>query len=99
MKLNKLQRRALAIWLGEKIPRLSQDHSVVYSFDSFCDGDILEWRIIYPFGMAGKIWNNLDKIYVTGYSQGEIGKAAYNRQQKIIEKWNEEILTLLAMYA
>ena len=99
MKLNKLQRQALAFWLGEKIPSIFKDHSVVYSFNSFCDGDIHEWRIIYPFGFAGKIWNSNDTIYVTGASHGEIGKRNYDKQQIIVDKWNEELIELLAMYA
>lgn len=99
MKLNKNQRTALAIWLGSKVPRLATDHSVISRFDEFCDEKIMEWRIIYVFGFAGKIWNVLDHIYITGYSYGEIGKKSYEKQQKLIEEWNKEIEELLAMYA
>lgn len=99
MKLNQQQRYALAMWLGGKIEYLSQDSSVVCSFDEFCDGDIPEWRIICKFGLAGKIWNNCGRIYVSGYSQFEIGKRAYMDQQEIIEKWNNELILLLSTYS
>jgi hypothetical protein len=98
MKLNKKQRYALLIWLGSKMPELHKDHSVIASFDEFCDGEIPEWRIIYKFGMAGKIWNVLDKIYITGYSHGELSKRQYLKQQEIIDQWNQEIVDLLAMW-
>jgi len=99
MKLNQNQRIALAVWLGSKIPNLYSDHSFITRFDEFCDGNISDWRIIYNFGMAGKIWNILDKIYITGYSKGEIGQNAYQKQQKIIDEWNKEIVELLTMYS
>jgi len=91
-------------WLGSKMTAIYTDHSVISSFDDFChensDDKItkIEWRIIYRFGFAGKLWNT-NEIYVTGASSDEIGKAAYNRQQKIIEQWNEELKKLLATYA
>ncbi len=98
MKLDKHQRVALAIWLGEKVPGLSRDHSVVSGFDEFCDGEITEWRVIYTFGLAGKIWNVHDKIYISGHSQYEIGKREYNQQQELINKWNSELEELMAIY-
>lgn len=98
MKLNQYQRVALAMWLGEKLPRLAHDSSVVCGFDEFCDGEVHEWRVIYTFGMAGKIWNVHDKIYVTGYSRYEIGKKDFEKQQLIITTWNREIEELMAIY-
>ena len=98
MKLNKLQRYALAIWLGEKVKKLWIDSSVVTKFDEFCDGEISEWRIISTFGLSGKIWNVLDRIYITGYSHGEISRYAYDEQQGIISRWDDEIRLLLSTY-
>ena len=99
MKLNKQQKYALMIWLGEKVSGLFTDASVVSGMDEFAKGEIREWRIIYVFGLAGKIWNIGDLIYLTGYSEHEIGKRAHESQQKIIEKWNEELLKLIALYS
>lgn len=98
MKLNKEQRIALAMWLGSKVRNIFDDHSVVTGFENFCDGEYTEWRVIYTFGMAGKIWNYDDRIYVTGYSSGEIGTRAYNKQQETIDAWNKEIEKLLVMF-
>ena len=98
MKLNKLQRYALAIWLGEKVKKLWIDSSVVTQFDEFCDGDVSEWRIISTFGLSGKIWNVLDSIYITGYSHGEISCDAYDEQLDITMRWNDEIRLLLSTY-
>lgn len=98
MKLNKKQRYALALWLGSKTKFAHDTHSIVASFDEFCDGEIPEWRIMHQFGMAGKLWNVHDRIYVTGYSQGEIGKAQYNKQQEVIDKMNQELAVILSMW-
>ena len=101
MKLNKLQRYALVAWLGSKIAGIHKDHTVIYDVDNFCrgDGEMSEWRIISTFGMAGKIWNVYDKIYVTGYSIGEVSQKAYHKQQKLIKQWNKELKELIAIYA
>lgn len=98
MKLDKKQRYALLIWLGEKVHGLFKDYSVISDFDEFCDGEITEWRVIYTFGMAGKIWNVHEKIYITGYSQYEIGKREYKKQQELIDKWNKELEELMVTY-
>lgn len=103
MKLKKHQRQALLLWLGSKLSgdqfRSGSFHEVVLNFDEFCDGNIPEWRIIWTFGFAGKIWNTPNHIYITGYSPGELGKRAYEKQQKVIEQWNEELRVLLQEYA
>lgn len=98
MKLNRHQKFALAMWLGSKLSTLWRDHSVVSTFNEFCKGNILEWRVIYLFGMAGKIWNVGDKIYITGNCEHEVGTKRYNEQQIIIGDWNKEIVKLLEMY-
>ncbi len=99
MILNQKQRMALLMWLGSKVPQLIKDASVLYGYEDFCDEKIPEWRIIYTFGLAGKIWNVVDRIYVTGYSQSEMGKQAYKKQQKTIESWNKEIEEIMAIYS
>lgn len=99
MKLNKEQRYALAMWLGSKVPKIETDHSVIADFDEFCDEKISEWRIIYNFGLAGKIWNVSNELYVTGYSHGELSKKQYEKQQKTIEEWNKDLILLMDFYA
>jgi len=99
MKLNQLQRYALWGFLVSHLPNLIREHSVVYDFDKFCDGEYTEWRVMSCFGMAGKIWNVNDRIYITGYSPYEMPKKYYKGQQLIIEKWDKEIAELLATYA
>lgn len=103
MQLKAHQKYALLLWLGSK---LSGDqfnpgsfHEIIHNFDEFCNGNIREWRIIWNFGFAGKLWNNHEDIYVTGYSPGELSKSSYAKQQKIIEQWNAELRLLLQEYA
>lgn len=100
MKLNQKQRYALFGWLCQNINRF-MDMQTVYDFDRFCDGEMSEWRVINGFGMAGKLWNNCGKIYITGYSPVEIGgheSKAWKDQQEKIDKWNEEINELIGIY-
>lgn len=96
MKLNKRQRLALAFWLGGKIPSMFRDHTVISDFDAFCDGEISEWRVMYNWGMAGKLWSSLDKLYVTGMSPHELDKKAYKRQQEVVERYNKELEVLMS---
>lgn len=100
MKLNQIQRYALMAWLVKSFPEISEDYSVLYSFDEFCDGEIREWRIISKYGMAGKIWNNDDRIYISGHSGGELdgfeGKI-YKAQQKEINALNVELKELMGI--
>jgi hypothetical protein len=98
MKLNQNQKIALALWLGEKVTGLWRNTGIVSEYDDFCNGDprYVEWRIIHPFGMAGKIWNVYNEIYVTGWSSCEMDKKEYKKHAKVIDKWNEEIRELLA---
>ena len=99
MKLNQEQKYALALWLGEKVKGLWRNVGIIREYDKFCNEDpqYYEWRIIHNFGMAGKIWNVQDAIYITGKSPNELScsKPEYKYQQEIVEKWNEEIKTIL----
>ena len=101
MKLNQLQRYALLDWLSKNIVNFVS-MQILYDFDRFCDGEITEWRVIPTFGLAGKLWNNCDRIYITGYSHGELdgpdGKT-YKKQQERIDKWNEELAELIGIYS
>jgi len=98
MKLKKIQRYALLGWLCENVPHF-MDISIIYDWDKFCDGKIPEWRVISNFGMAGKLWNNCGRIYISGYSPCELDKKGYAKQQEKIDKWNEAIAELLAIYS
>jgi len=99
MKLNPQQRYALWGNLVLMLPAIINDHSIVSRFDDFCDEQIKEWRIIYRYGFAGKIWNYDDRLYITGYSPHELSKKSFIKQQKEIDKWNDEIKYLLAIYS
>jgi len=102
MKLNQNQKFALAMWLGEKVKGLWNNIGIVQEYDDFCNEDprYYEWRIIHNFGMAGKIWNVNDAIYVTGYSPCEFpsvrDKKEQKKHQKEVDQWNKEIAQLLA---
>jgi hypothetical protein len=99
MVLNHHQRIALALWLGEH--SFGPDSQLISMFDEFCDGKIREWRVIPEFGFAGKIWNNDDRIYVSGYSGGELGgfeSEAYKTQQEKVDKINEDLANLMRLW-
>ena len=101
MKLNQIQRYALLGWLCENIKGFLH-LGVVYEYDKFCDEEITEWRVISDFGIAGKLWNNCDSIYITGYSPCEIGgheSKAWKKQQEKIDKWNAEIVEIIGVYS
>lgn len=88
MELNQHQKTALLLLLGNLgIPL----HEVVFGIDSFCKGQIREWRIIGIFGMAGKLWNSAGKIYITGYSRSELNAEAFETQEIQIEQINKII--------
>jgi hypothetical protein len=38
------------------------------------DDEIKEARIIYRYGVAGKIWNNSGRIYITGRNDSELAQ-------------------------
>lgn len=99
MILNKNQKYALLLWMGHRIGAISTDSVIVTGYDEFCNEEIREWRVVYNWGFAGKIWNVDDEIYVTGASPHELDKKAYKEQQKIIERWNAEIRTLLIHFS
>ena len=102
MKLNQNQKYALALWLGEKVKGLWRNTSIIQEYDDFCNEDpqYSEWRIIHNFGLAGKIWNADNEIYVTGYSPCEFlgirEKREQKKHQKELDQWNKEIAQLLA---
>ena len=88
MELNQHQKTALLLLLGNYGVPL---HEVVFGIDSFCKGQIREWRIIGIFGMAGKLWNSAGKIYITGYSRNELGAKAFETQEIKIDELNKTI--------
>jgi len=62
------------------------------------DGEIKEARIISRYGMAGKLWNNNDKIYITGYNESEQQPKLYKIQCSEIESANRNIAAIIEMY-
>ena len=98
MILNKYQQVALLLWMGNNDIGIN-DPSVVVGFERFANEETKEWRIIGKFGIAGKLWNNDDRIYVSGYSNGEIGDAKYKEQQIKIDNMNVELGKLINMWA
>lgn len=101
MKLNKEQKIALAMWLGEKVKGLWNNIGIVSEYDDFCNENerYVEWRIIHNFGMAGKIWNTIDSIYVTGYSPCEMEAKRYKKHLEEVNQWNKEIQELLTNFS
>ena len=97
-KLEQNQRYALFGWLIKNWPRLADDMSFLCRFDEFCDGKISEWRIIYAFGLAGKIWFNCGRIHISGHSAGEMDGFKgeyYLKEQEEIKALNKELELLL----
>jgi hypothetical protein len=65
------------------------------------DGLIEEAQIISLYGMAGKLWNNNGRIYITGHNDAglaQIGKEAARIERTQIEEANSEIATIIEMY-
>ena len=93
MILNTKQEKALIEWATQhsKLDPRSLTHDV----HRLAIGEVRELRIISEFGMAGKLWNNNGKIYVSGYYPSEISKNEYNKQRKRIDKLNAELLELM----
>jgi hypothetical protein len=98
MKLNEYQKRALLIWLGNNEVKHSYA-DVVGNFDNFANGEIIEWRIMSQFGMAGKIWNNDDRIYVSGWSRSEVSEEHFKETNKVVDKMNEELAELVEKWS
>ena len=94
MKLNEYQKRALLIWLGNNEIKHSYV-DVIGNFDKFANGEIKEWRIMSQFGMSGKIWNNNDRIYVSGWSRSEVSKKNFEKTNEVVDKMNEELADLV----
>jgi hypothetical protein len=65
------------------------------------DGEIKEARIIYRFGMAGKIWNSGDRIYITGRNETELGQIHFGlaeRERVEIQSANNNIAAIIEDY-
>jgi len=94
MRLTENQERVLLVWLGRnsqsRIEQLAGPE-----FDRFCSMETEEWRIIDEFGMAGKLWNTYEELYVTGWTESEIGKEEFEKQEKRIKEMNKELELIL----
>ena len=97
MKLNQRQRYALLDFLVKTFPNFF-DMQIAYDFDRFCDGEIREWRVISRYGMAGKLWNNCDRIYISGYSRCEVSEEQFKKQSEEIDKINAELAEAIGIY-
>ena len=62
------------------------------------DEEIKEARIIVRYGMAGKLWSNDGRIYISGWSHNEIGEKRFNIQQIEIESANSNIAAIIELY-
>jgi hypothetical protein len=83
------------VWLGRNSKsRIEQLAGT--EFDRFCSMETKEWRIINEFGLAGKLWNTYEGLYVTGWTEGEIGEEYYEEQKKEIERMNQELKLILS---
>jgi len=98
MILNEYQQRALLLWLGNNGIKHTYSE-IVANFHNFANGEIREWRIIHQFGMAGKLWNNNDKIYVSGWSSCEVSKKEYEETNRVVDKMNEELADLVKKWS
>lgn len=95
MKLNIKQSLAIAHYL--LINSLILDHNLIELGDLFNE-ETNELRVIHPYGMAGKIWNSGNEIYITGWSPRELNKNDFKRQQLKIEEINKDIKDLIESY-
>lgn len=99
MKLNNKQSLAIISYLLEtKIISIETFEDYYNSFGQLFDDEAREIRVISKYGMAGKLWNNNNKIYITGWSYNEIKENDYNKQQKEVDKYNKDIEFLLNSY-
>jgi hypothetical protein len=65
------------------------------------DGEIIEARILSRFGMAGKIWNNNGRIYISGHNEAELNQLlsdAKKREINDIEMANRNIAAIIEEY-
>ena len=90
MKLNIHQSLAIVRYLNETY-QLNFLYHYYNELGQLFNGDISELRIIPKYGMAGKLWNNDGRIYITGYSPAEIDKKEYDQQQKELEQVNNDL--------
>lgn len=94
MKLNLAQIFAVLYILQEKYGKFKQDE--LYFLSKLFDGKCPELRIIYRYGMAGKLWNNNGRIYVTGPSKKEFGYSL--EVDKEIKEVNSNIAKAIEVY-
>jgi hypothetical protein len=98
MKLNISQTVALIAFLVKEYDK----HLLTFYFQNLaelCKNEATELRIISKYGMAGKLWNNNGKIYISGHSPSEISKEDYAAQRIEIDKVNEQIAEIIETYA
>lgn len=94
-KLNHKQSFAIASYLLSA--NLISDYNIRDLGELF-DEEAKELRIIKAFGMAGKLWNNNDRIYVSGWGHSEIPSEQYQKQQGRIDEINKNIAEFIELY-
>jgi hypothetical protein len=106
MKINHKQACAIIRYLiSNKMFGDSASHFVISdtlpTLGELFDEEIKEARIIYRYGMAGKIWNSGDRIYITGRNHNELSrlpKGLAQMEVNEIESANKNIELILKMY-
>jgi hypothetical protein len=90
MKLNTHQSLAIVRFLTDHY----QFNFLYHHFNDLAklfNGDTKELRIIPKYGMAGKLWNSNDRIYVSGWSRSEVDEETFEYQQKELDDVNEKL--------
>ena len=98
MKFNNKQSFAiLSLLVSEKYLRAEDIFRHHNDFGELFDGECKELRVIHKYGAAGKLWNNHDRIYISGHSENEINKEKYFLEQQEIKEINELVVQLIGL--
>lgn len=69
------------------------------SFGELFDGQTKEIHVISRYGIAGKLWNSGDRIYVSGHSDREVNDIHYQQERGEIDEINKNIKELIELYS
>lgn len=90
MKLNIHQSLAIVRFLSDKY-NFNFLYHYFYELGNLFSGNVKELRIISKYGAAGKLWNNNDRIYVSGWSRSEVDEETFENQEKELDEVNETL--------
>lgn len=97
MKLNVMQALMVVDFLFKnKFINKFSYHPV--TFGEFFNEEHKEIRVIDKYGSAGKLWNHLGAIVVSGYSESEIGAKKFKLQEIEVEMANRNIAAIIEAY-